>query len=564
MKKQVKILKVAVTIIIIFTLCITNVYAEELASFEKVQEYSSNFTDIKQTDWFANDVINTYEAGLFKGKTENLFEPYGNITLAEAITIVSRIHSIYNGGTGIIEGSSSLEWYSKYVDYAVNNGIFKLDEFKNYNSNATRAELIYLIYNTINLSELSKINNITSLPDVNEDTIYNNEILSLYNAGIITGSDEYGTFKPNTNINRAETSAIINRVINIDKRQIVNLINDDNVLNIKEIAGLKITSLSDIGEYLASEMVTGNTNIDMKNNSIFDENTSKAEIKNILKDLVIEVNYQNPLIFGVNSFIYYSTTDALFVNYTYDRTEQEKLQITVGQKAKEIIDEIIKPGMTYLEREIAINDYLCANIEYDTKAADELIEKGNVSNVNSFNAYGALIDGLAVCEGYAQAFKLLCNEAGITSIVVTGHLDEIGHAWNRVMIDDKWYDVDVTNNDKENLYNGAFNLPKQIADEFLTEDNYYITDDNQNSLERGTSNEFEYYNYISKYFEENEIYNFLVNNIKVDTTLTFRTNSDYTMNSLKSTLTKALKKVNKRISISYITHLGVVYVDCAK
>ena len=564
MKKQVKILKVAVTIIIIFTLCITNVYAEELASFEKVQEYSSNFTDIKQTDWFANDVINTYEAGLFKGKTENLFEPYGNITLAEAITIVSRIHSIYNGGTGIIEGSSSLEWYSKYVDYAVNNGIFKLDEFKNYNSNATRAELIYLIYNTINLSELSKINNITSLPDVNEDTIYNNEILSLYNAGIITGSDEYGTFKPNTNINRAETSAIINRVINIDKRQIVNLINDDNVLNIKEIAGLKITSLSDIGEYLASEMVTGNTNIDMKNNSIFDENTSKTEIKNILKDLVIEVNYQNPLIFGVNSFIYYSTTDALFVNYTYDRTEQEKLQITVGQKAKEIIDEIIKPGMTYLEREIAINDYLCANIEYDTKAADELIEKGNVSNVNSFNAYGALIDGLAVCEGYAQAFKLLCNEAGITSIVVTGHLDEIGHAWNRVMIDDKWYDVDVTNNDKENLYNGAFNLPKQIADEFLTEDNYYITDDNQNSLERGTSNEFEYYNYISKYFEENEIYNFLVNNIKVDTTLTFRTNSDYTMNSLKSTLTKALKKVNKRISISYITHLGVVYVDCAK
>ena len=564
MKKQVKILKVVVIIILIFTLCITNVYAEELANFKIDQEYSSNFTDIKQTDWFANDVINTYEAGLFKGKTENLFEPYGSITLAEAITIVSRIHSIHNRGTGNIEESSSLEWYSKYVDYAVNNGIFKLDEFKNYNRNATRAELIYLIYNSINLSELSKINNITSLPDVNEYTSYHNEILSFYNAGIITGSDEYGTFKPNTNINRAETSAIINRAINIDNRQIVNLINDDNILNITEINGTKITSLSDVGEYLASEMLMGNTNIDMKNNSIFDENTSKAEIKNILKDLVIEVKYQNPLIFGVNSFIYYSTTDVLFINYTYDRIEQERLQTTVGQKAKEIIDEIIKPGMTYLERELAINEYLCANIEYDTKAADELIETGNVSNVNSFNAYGALIDGLAVCEGYAQVFKLLCNEAGITSILVTGHLDEIGHAWNRVMIDDKWYDVDVTNNDKENLYNGAFNLPKQIADEFLTEDSYYITDDNQNSLERGTSNEFEYYNYISKYFEEDEIYNFLVNNIKVNTSLTFRTDSDYTMNSLKSTLTKALKKINKRVSISYITHLGVVYVDCVK
>lgn len=564
MKKISNSLKVAITIILILKLSFTNVYADELANFEKVQKYSGNFTDIKQTDWFANDVINTFEAGLFTGKTENSFEPFGNITLAEAITLVSRIHSIYNGGTGIIEENSSSEWYSKYVDYAINSGIFKLGEFKNYNINATRAELVYLICNTINSSETSKINNITSLPDVNGTTVYNNEILTLYNAGIITGNDEYGTFKPNTNISRAETSAIINRVINIDKRQIVNLINDDNILNIREIDGIKITSLSQLGEFLASEMITGNKTIDLKNYSSLFENSTKAEIKNILKDLVIEVKYQNPLIFDVNSFIYYSTTDVLFVNYTYDRNEQEKMQITVSQKTKEIINEIIKPGMTYIEREIAINNYLCANIEYDTKAADELLDTGNVSNLNSFNAYGALIDGLAVCEGYAQAFKLLCDEAGITSILITGHLDEIGHAWNRVLIDNKWYDVDVTNNDKENLYNGAFNLPKQIADEFLTEDNYYITDDNQNSLERGTSSEYEYYNYVSKYFEEDEIYSFLVNNIKVNTTLTFRTDSDYTMNSLKSTLTKVLKKINKRVSISYITHLGVVYVDCVK
>jgi hypothetical protein len=101
----------------------------------------------------------------------------------------------------------------------------------------------------------------------------------------------------------------------------------------------------------------------------------------------------------------------------------------------------------------------------------------------------------------------------------------------------------------------------QISDDFLTEDSYYITDENQNLLERGTSSEYEYYNYISKYLEEDEIYSFLVNNLKINTTLTFRTDSDYTMNLLKSTLTKVLKKINKRGSISYSTRAGVVYIN---
>jgi len=43
--------------------------------------------------------------------------------LAEAITIISRVHNIYNGGTGIIKEDGSKVWYSKYINYAINNGL---------------------------------------------------------------------------------------------------------------------------------------------------------------------------------------------------------------------------------------------------------------------------------------------------------------------------------------------------------------------------------------------------------------------------------------------------------
>ena len=72
-------------------------------------------------------------------------------------------------------------------------------------------------------SEYKPINNITELPDVNEDTKYNEEIFKLYNAGILSGSDKYGTFEINNQITRVQATAILNRLVNIDKRKALSL-----------------------------------------------------------------------------------------------------------------------------------------------------------------------------------------------------------------------------------------------------------------------------------------------------------------------------------------------------
>lgn len=103
------------------------------------------------------------------------------------------------------------------------------------------------------------------------------------------------------------------------------------------------------------------------------------------------------------------------------------------QKAKAAV----MPGMDDLQKAIAIHDYLVLNCEYD---------KERLSNKTipqeSYGAYGALANRIAVCQGYALAYKYLMNEYGIECYIVTS--DKMNHAWNIVKIDGALYQVDTT------------------------------------------------------------------------------------------------------------------------
>ena len=66
------------------------------AAFEKVNTYNG-FSDVTDSNWFAKDVKTAYELGLMNGKSDGVFDPNGNVTVAEGITMAARVHAIYNG-----------------------------------------------------------------------------------------------------------------------------------------------------------------------------------------------------------------------------------------------------------------------------------------------------------------------------------------------------------------------------------------------------------------------------------------------------------------------------------
>ncbi len=112
-----------------------------------------------------------------------------------------------------------------------------------------------------------------------------------------------------------------------------------------------------------------------------------------------------------------------------------------------VIDAFTPTGETMYDKLLSIHDYICQINTY---------VKGTPY---CYSAYGALVDGRSVCEGYAEAFKLLCDKAGIDCILVTGlalpdENDDTkeAHMWNFVRMDDgEWYAVDATWDDSGDI-----------------------------------------------------------------------------------------------------------------
>lgn len=210
----------------------TVAFAEgNLINFIKQKTYTtSSFQDVSASDWYYPSIKSAFELGLIGGKAQGVFDPKGMLTLAEAVAIASRVHNIYYGGDGEIANTGS-NWYEGAVSYAIKNGIIRSTDFIDYSKLATRAQMAYIFASILEIKDMSAINSITKLPDVMTSTEYSEYIFRMYNAGIIRGSDEQGTFKPSSNITRAETVAILKNLVVLSDRKIVHLEPDTTTKN---------------------------------------------------------------------------------------------------------------------------------------------------------------------------------------------------------------------------------------------------------------------------------------------------------------------------------------------
>lgn len=95
------------------------------------------------------------------------------------------------------------------------------------------------------------------------------------------------------------------------------------------------------------------------------------------------------------------------------------------------------------DKEVYIHDRLCDNTAYNESGGKHI-----------YSAYGALVEGVAVCEGYSRAMQLICEEVGIPCIIVYGS----GHMWNLINPGDSWYNLDVTWDDGDDILHTYFNL----------------------------------------------------------------------------------------------------------
>ena len=143
-----------------------------------------------------------------------------------------------------------------------------------------------------------------------------------------------------------------------------------------------------------------------------------------------------PDIFQVGSVGYSvlgGTLHNMNVEYLYTKEEYGKLIGECEAVADEMLADIIAAEhLSDVDKALLIHDRLALRCNYDHDLTYE----------NKFDIYGALVGGLAVCEGYTKAYIYLLQKVGIKSEICAS--DSMNHAWNIVYIDDIPYHVDVT------------------------------------------------------------------------------------------------------------------------
>ena len=134
-----------------------------------------------------------------------------------------------------------------------------------------------------------------------------------------------------------------------------------------------------------------------------------------------------------NGYYYYP----LQLSFTYYDTASEEKE--VDKVVNSFVSSIDTDSLTDYEVIKKIHDFICSKTTYDDDAAYDI-----ENSVKAATAYGALVTGKCVCQGYAVAFYRLCKELGYNARFVSSDPDWGCHAWNIVGLDGKYYFVDAT------------------------------------------------------------------------------------------------------------------------
>ena len=126
----------------------------------------------------------------------------------------------------------------------------------------------------------------------------------------------------------------------------------------------------------------------------------------------------------------------------------QKVPKALHQDISGLTNYLIKPAKSELEKVRAIYSWITHNIDYDVAA----YKNGN-KRINKNNR-DILDRRKAVCFGYATLFREMCKRANIKAALISGYskgtltaqpkLDRPDHAWNAVLIEQKWYVLDAT------------------------------------------------------------------------------------------------------------------------
>ena len=433
-------------------------------AFSPVRTYEGQFTDVGAGDWYYSNVKALYELGLTNGQGgADRFAPQGDLSVAEILTMAARLRSLYE--TGDCEAgpgeSAGGQWYEPYVSYLQGLQVIG-DEFEGaYGRPAARAEMAYVLARTLPEELFDPINqDIVAagyerglyITDVTGSTPYQQEILLLYEWGILDGADRTGSFCPNENIPRCQAAAMVTRLaygslrIRLDwelppaysKRgtAMADLVDSDGTF----YAAPAPDAAQEIDANVRYMLSQGERRIVLH----YPPDSLERETVDALTQaflsaarLYVEQTYNNVLC------SYSSRSGVVSINFSsslYEISEVDRYREETRELAVAVHDGLWAAGditqdMTDSEKARVYYTWICNHCRYDFASTDTSM---------SHSGYRAFAEGLAVCDGYTAAYNLLLKLEGIPCSTAS----TADHIWTVAELDGESVHIDTTWGDR--------------------------------------------------------------------------------------------------------------------
>ncbi|QUH26362.1 DUF5050 domain-containing protein [Serpentinicella alkaliphila] len=236
-----------------------------------------------------------------------------------------------------------------------------------------------------------------------------------------------------------------------------------------------VENLDDLQAYITDQLSSHNTSFNVGYRS--SANNLNEEL-NLIFD---KISNENPYIYYFISniqFGYKGYKNNVTIDFTVDYNSTKEEQYVYNSEINRILNTIITPNMSSLEKVKAVNDYIVLNTSY------------SLETINSpHSPYTIFKEGMGVCQAYALLGYKMLSELGFEVMYVVGKTTD-DHAWNLVRIDNEWYHLDMTWNDPQpdRIGNISYNY-------FLVNDNYLSKTHSweRNNYPKSTSNKYSYF-----------------------------------------------------------------------
>ena len=176
------------------------------------------FSDVPSGAWYHKDVSSASAAGIIHGVGNGQFNPDGNLTEAEAMTLMANVYAIYNADTDLLAqyraNNQGGHWASGIKAYCEYRGLATPFEAE-FDTNCSRGKMAFYFARSMDAIVFTPINDKKAAPE-NLDMLDNRDVELLFTSGILVGDE--GGFRLESSITRAETAAIIHRVANLKAR----------------------------------------------------------------------------------------------------------------------------------------------------------------------------------------------------------------------------------------------------------------------------------------------------------------------------------------------------------